>query len=103
MKFVQNARVKRIIEGINFPLGVPVEVPDGYPIRAEDMVAMGFTIVAPVGDPDTTPILVDSKTEPPVVHEEIKTEPPPPVEETKTDMPLEFHRNPAVVNRKAKP
>ena len=60
MKFVQNARVKRIIEGINFPLGVPVEVPDGYPIRAEDMVAMGFTIVAPVGDPDTTPIISEA-------------------------------------------
>ena len=107
MKFVQHARVKRILEGINFPLGVPVEVPGDFPIQASDMVAMGFTVVhdptpnlRPKDVPDTTPILVDSKTEPPVLHEEIKTEPPPPVEETKTDKPAEFHRNPAIVNRK---
>ena len=110
MKLVQHSKLKpsRVYLGVVFPCGVPVELPPSFPeAEVATLLSNGWEIVPeptpnlrPKDDPDTTPILVDSKTEPPVLHEEIKTEPPPPVEETKTDKPAEFHRNQAIVNRK---
>ena len=126
MKVIQTMREKMTLHGVQFPRNREVELPADWPFfetSVENLEAWGFTIIhdptpnlRPKDDPDTTPILVDGKavpppgikehkieTPPPVLHEADSTEPPPPVAESKTDMPLEFHRNPAVVNRKAKP
>ena len=115
MKLVQRfpGKPSRSYLEVVFPRDVPVELPADFPEHeVANLLSWGWEVVQEYGvfptpnlrpkdgDPDTTPILVDSKTEPPVVHEEIKTEPPPPVAEHKTEKPLEFHRNPAVVNRK---
>ena len=109
MKVIQTMREKMTLHGVQFPRNREVELPADWPFfetSVENLEAWGFTIIhdptpnlRPKDDPDTTPILVDA-TVAPESHEQIKTEPPPQVEETKTDKPAEFHRNPAIVNRK---
>ena len=129
MKLVNLKRTATYL-GVRFPKGVPVELPADFPEdQAATLIAWGWTEVfeptpnlrpadgGPVIDPsDPNPIRTTatppptakehkltgaSQTVPPTLDETTKTDSPVvDVEETKTAKPLEFHRNPAVVNRK---
>lgn len=117
MKLVNLKRTATYL-GVRFPKGVPVELPADFPEdQAATLIAWGWTEVlaptpnlrpvdgGPVLDPiDPNPIptpkAVEVTAAVPVVETTTTGSPVVDVEETKTTKPLEFHRNPAVVNRK---
>ena len=120
MKMVQHSKLKpsRVYLGVVFPCGVPVELPPSFPeAEVSTLLSNGWQIVpeptpnlrpvdgGPVLDPiDPNPIptpkAVEVTAAVPVVETTTTESPVVDVEETKTTKPLEFHRNPAVVNRK---